>query len=473
MVKRFTLLFCAFLFSLHAFSQEPPGPDIVTELVPLPVAKNTGEKPQSKVWTHACKTWTVLADAEGTHLWRLDDTKWTRVLTLSSITYNADCKVVGNVAHVLLYRGKDLIYLTSLEHVPAQNTYRFWSKRPEPSSLRLDRGAETATIDIDSKGRMWLASDATSSVEVRWSDSPYTTWSDPITLATEVTEDDIAAVVAMPGKVGVMWSNLNKQRFGFRTHTDGADPTAWSEDEVPASQSALNVGLGMADDHLNLAIADDGTLYCAVKTEYNKEGYPRIALLVRRPSGTWDDLYEVSQSGTRPIVILNEEIGKLKVIYTNSQEHGGNIVYKESAAPSIAFGPVRTLIDGSYNNVTSSKANYKSDAVVLASNETHAVGVQISDGIPPEVCPVYMDWTAYPNPFSSKTAVYFSLLEGGQYTMVLYDSKGAQLDLKQGDAVAGEINKIEFDGENLPRGLYFVRVKSQERSQTMKLVLSK
>ena len=60
----------------------------------------------------------------------------------------------------------------------------------------------------------------------------------------------------------------------------------------------------MADDHLNFAVASDTTLYAAVKTSYDTAGFPKIALLIRRPTGggpggTWDDLYEVDQSGTQ------------------------------------------------------------------------------------------------------------------------------------------------------------------------------
>ena len=36
------------------------------------------------------------------------------------------------------------------------------------------------------------------------------------------------------------------------------------------------------------AVAADGTLYAAVKTSYDSSGYPKIALLVRRPNGVWD-----------------------------------------------------------------------------------------------------------------------------------------------------------------------------------------
>ena len=55
----------------------------------------------------------------------------------------------------------------------------------------------------------------------------------------------------------------------------------------------------MADDHLNVAVAVDGTLYAAVKTSYDTAGQTKIALLVRRPSGVWDNLYEIDQAGTR------------------------------------------------------------------------------------------------------------------------------------------------------------------------------
>ena len=118
----------------------------------------------------------------------------------------------------------------------------------------------------------------------------------------------------------------------------------------------------MADDHLNMKVAADGTLYAAVKTSYDTGGYPLMALLVRRPGGTWDNLYAVDTSGgTRPIVALNEAAGTVRVIYT-----GSGIVYKESPVSSISFGSAQTLISGSVNNATSTKQNWTNSLVVLA-----------------------------------------------------------------------------------------------------------
>src|SRR6059036_3769513 len=122
----------------------------------------------------------------------------------------------------------------------------------------------------------------------------------------------------------------------------------------------------MADDHLNVAVASDGTLYAAVKTSYDTSGFPLIALLVRRPDGTWDDLYHVDTIGTRGIVLLNEPADLIRVVYTTSSS-GGNILYRDSLMSAIGFGARKTLIKGTLNNATSTKENWTNQLVVIAS----------------------------------------------------------------------------------------------------------
>ena len=366
-------------------------PPVNTPLTALSITANTGEKPQSKVWTHDGRWWCVLPNSSGTWIWRLDGTTWTSVYQLSTSTsVKADVKSTGSAVHVLLYNGTSSA-LASAEYVTSTQTYQAWTPRPGNVAITLDSGVETATLDIDSQGRMWLASDETDEIMVRYSDSPYSSWSAPFSLVTGINSDDICAVTALPnGTIGVLWSNQTTQRFGFRAHVDGASPTVWSADEVPASQSALNVGLGMGDDHLNFAVASDATLYAAVKTSYDTGGFVKIALLVRRPSGTWDNLYEVDQAGTRGICLLNEGTGTVSVIYT-SVEGSGDIVYKESPISTIAFPPARsTLMSGAFNEVTSTRQNVAGSVVILASTTSgplQAVGVlrSSSDVSPPSV----------------------------------------------------------------------------------------
>ncbi|TPE44237.1 T9SS type A sorting domain-containing protein [Pontibacter mangrovi] len=385
-MRNFTLLLCCvLLLHANAFAQFAS----IQPLTPLTVSATTADKPQSKVWEYAGSFWTVLPNSSGTHLWRLIDDTWEEALFLSSATdMRADCKIVGNVAHILIFKGKNS-ELVSLEFDQEQDNYKLWSLRSATAAITLDNSAETATIDIDGTGRMWLAYSGNQSsgkkrIYARWSVPPYSNWNstNKHTFPEEISSDDICAVIAMPGKIGVLWSNQLTKRFGFSTHTDGTDADTWSQDEMPgATQAADNIGGGMADDHLNMAVADDGTLYCAVKTSYDNGDYPEIILLVRRPDGTWDDLYEVTHRGTRPIVLLNQEASKVVVVYTLS-DGGDNIAYKDSPTDNIAFGQEHILMSGgSYNNVTSTKANYSGQTVILASSGLQAFGVRASDPI--------------------------------------------------------------------------------------------
>jgi hypothetical protein len=341
----------------------------ITTLQNISTSQDTGEKPQSKMFEYAGQWWTVMPNSTGTWVFRLDGTSWTptqQITTNRSV--HADVKVVGDLAHVLLYGGSSSQLATLQYDSGPDNRFEPWSLRPQLVNVALSSGVETATLDVDSTGRMWIASDASSTVEVRYSDGLYTSFSAPITVASGISSDDISAVIAMPGnKLGVFWSNQSTDRFGFRVHSDGDAPGVWSADERPASQSALNVGAGMADDHMHLAVASDGTLYAAVKTSYDKSGYPKMALLVRRPNGTWDNLYEVDGGGTRPVIALSEAAGKLIIAYT-SNEGGGDIYYRESPLGTINLSPRKVLINGGVNNVTTTKST-TTDSIAFMADE--------------------------------------------------------------------------------------------------------
>jgi hypothetical protein len=348
-------------------------------LTDFSVSQGTGEKPQSKVWEYADQWWTVMPSSAGAAVWRLDGTTWTRTVQLSTNNnVTADVKAVGGLTHVLLFDG-DASQLASIEYDGAGN-YVPWTMRPQLVGVPLS-GAETATIDVDTTGRLWVAADNGSLVQVRYSDGLYQSWSSPITVASGIGSDDISVITALPnGTVGVLWSNQNTKRFGYRYHVDGAAPNDWSIAEVPASAAALNTGGGMADDHLNVAVAADGTLYAAVKTSYDSGGQTKIGLIVRRPNGQWDNaLYPVDTSGTRPIVLLNEAAGKLIVAYAAS-EGTANIVYRETSLASISFGPRQTMIGGSIQNVSSTKQNFSDEVALIASNGGTVKSVLFSFG---------------------------------------------------------------------------------------------
>jgi hypothetical protein len=351
--------------------------ETVTRLGGIRISTTTADKPQSKVWHHDGRWWTILASTSvtptGTWLWRLgSDGRWTNVLRLSaSTTARADVKPVGELAHVLLF---DLgsSALATLEYLSGDDTYRLWAVRPTRTPIKLG-ASETATIDVDTTGRMWLATESGAKVLVYYSDFPYRSFAGPVTLASNIATDDITVVTALPRpsppRIGVFWSNQRTNLFAFRQHVDGADPGTWSADERPAQQSALDVGHGLADDHMNVKVGSDGTLFVAVKTSYDTRGFPLIALLVRRPNGRWDDLHQVDDVGTRPIVLLNEPADLVRVVYSASADAPSDVLYRDSSIAHIGFGSRRTLMDGGFRNPTSAKADWTDEVVVLAGGQ--------------------------------------------------------------------------------------------------------
>lgn len=384
--KYIGLLILTFIVANSVYGQEFNSEDscatiVITPLQDLEISANTGQKPQSKVWFHDDIWWAVFPNANGIKLWQLVDTKWINVLHLSdSINTAADIKAIGDVTHILLYQGWDS-QLVSVEYNAKNRSYQLWSVQPNVVGIHLERAGETATIDVDSSGRMWLASDDETEIHVRWSDSPYEVWSNPITIATGISNDDICVVSTFPnGSTGVLWSNQKTKRFGFRLHENNTTPENWSADEIPASGSAISLKDGMADDHLNIAVASDGTLYAVVKTSYDTEGYPLIALLVRRQSGKWDKLYNVDDEGTRGVVLINEDEDCLMVIYSSPSER--KIVCKRSGTKQISFGARSTLMNSineieRINNVTSTKQNFNNEIVIMASEPGIVRGVRL------------------------------------------------------------------------------------------------
>jgi hypothetical protein len=462
-----------------------------TPLDPVSVTADTGEKPQSKVWRHAGAWWCVLSKDSGSWILKLQGTQWIEVLNISASTStNADAKVAGDIVHILLYQGTTS-QLASAEYVAATGLYQPWTLRPTLSPINLDSFVETATIDIDSQDRMWLASDGLRAINIRYSDPRYATWSAPITIESSVSTDDICVVTAIPsGLIGVMWSNQLTKRFGFKTHMDGADPNTWSADEVPASQSANDyIGDGMADDHINVAVASDGTLYAAVKTEYGTPGFPVLALLVRHPGGAWDDLYDVTQSpsATRPIVLLNETTDTLTVVYRSREEDDDDdrcIDYRQSETSFISFTPEETLIDIELNNPTSTKQNVSEEAVVLASTDVVVHGVLWIPGSPTtgiaELTPNFDFELAQnrPNPFNPTTTISFEILERTHVNLSIFDPLGRRIltliDAPRGPGVSEVVwDGTDANGIQVSSGVYFYRLQTAKSARTKKMLLLK
>jgi hypothetical protein len=80
----------------------------------------------------------------------------------------------------------------------------------------------------------------------------------------------------------------------------------------------------------------------------------------------------------------------------------------------------------------------------------------------------------YPNPFNPVTNIGFVLGRTQTARLAVYDIMGREVAvLFNGQAEAGKLYQLSFDGANQTSGIYFYRLQSSERTQIRKMVLSK
>jgi hypothetical protein len=79
----------------------------------------------------------------------------------------------------------------------------------------------------------------------------------------------------------------------------------------------------------------------------------------------------------------------------------------------------------------------------------------------------------YPNPFNPSTSINFSIPNKANVSIKVFDLLGSQIaELVNGEIEAGSYN-IEFNATNLPSGIYFYKIQSNNFSETKKMILLK
>ncbi len=85
----------------------------------------------------------------------------------------------------------------------------------------------------------------------------------------------------------------------------------------------------------------------------------------------------------------------------------------------------------------------------------------------------YFKTKNYPNPFNPTTTINYTLKNATYVRITVYDRLGREIVvLVDENQSEGEYN-VEFDGSNLPSGIYFYRIKTSEKIEVRKMVLAK
>ena len=288
-------------------------------------------------------------------------------------------------------------------------------------------------IDKDTTGMLWATWIQNSQVHVSHTNGSDSSWVTPYVLpgpGTTVNIDDISSVIhfqqaGQTGRIGVMWSNQNDSKVYFAMHVDGAADTVWD-----SSKTALQ-GPGDADDHINLkSVQSDGSgkVYAAIKTSHSSSSAPLIMALVFNPAtGTWSNTVagRVSDSHTRPIIVIDDEHDVAHVVMTGPQppdtsgQNGGTIYDKTAPLGTMAFATgvgtpiIRDADVPDMNDATSTKQNVSSTTglVILAGNDTtnrYWWSFDPLGGTPPPANPPVAAFSATPTSGPAPLAVTFT-----------------------------------------------------------------
>ncbi|QYG92259.1 DUF4214 domain-containing protein [Iamia sp. SCSIO 61187] len=240
---------------------------------------------------------------------------------------------------------------------------------------------ESATMDVDSTGAVWVAWAQSGQVLWQRSTDGGATFSAPAALTVDhatPTVDDIASLVAYGDRVGIMWGDqsVGDDGYWFTSTAAGSGAATWT-----ASEAAF-VGTNRGDDHISLK-AVGGQIVAAVKTRVGLSNNTLVALLTRSATGTWaaTSAWAGITEATRPVVTVDttNNVAHLFATLPNGTTTAHQGVYHKStplAAPSFtpaAQGtPVMTRTGGNIADVTSTKQGVTatSELVVLAADNT-------------------------------------------------------------------------------------------------------
>jgi hypothetical protein len=371
------------------------------------VVRPSENKPQSKLWFLDGSWWALMVSAGG-QLVRIHELMPDHTWRDTGVT--VDDRVDGT-GDALWSAADGKLFVATRSKTANLKVARFsydtvsrtWSGDAGFPVAVTTGGSESATIDRDSTGRLWVTYTRSSRIWVAHSDPSGLTWTAgfmPNVPDVVLKGDDLSTLIAFGTSMGVMWSDQQSGAFRFAIHEDGDPDNVWRVED------ALS-GPNLADDHLNIKqLSGDaqGRLFAAVKTSVGDvagvdPNSTQTLVLVRTPGpggvGAWSEVPAgtVADDHTRPILMIDQTNQELYFIAT-APVTGGDIYYKKTSLANPSFAPGRgaKFVDSSalVNNASGSKdpVTAQTGMVVLAVAEgqkryVHAEMALAGGGAPP------------------------------------------------------------------------------------------
>ncbi len=79
----------------------------------------------------------------------------------------------------------------------------------------------------------------------------------------------------------------------------------------------------------------------------------------------------------------------------------------------------------------------------------------------------------YPNPFNPTTTISFTLPDATSVELTVYDRLGREVTQLLNSSLSAGTHTADFTASDYPSGIYFYRIKTPERTEVRKMILSK
>ncbi|MDX1412844.1 MAG: Calx-beta domain-containing protein [Candidatus Promineifilaceae bacterium] len=374
------VLILAYVSTVYGGTPLNPGPGYQDYSYADPdfdVKDPTGEKPESKLWWNDGYWWgSMYVPATnsfhihrlqwGTQTWvdtgvKLDDLRdpLDREMTKADTLWDEANQKLYVASHAFKKNStpadeKNYARLFRYSYIEATQTYSLDAEFQGPPFVAINQDkTETITIDKDSTGRLWTTyvsrpTSAPGGFQVYVNTSAGgglandSSWGTPFGLpapvpvtATQVVTDDVSTLVALPGKIGVVWTNQSaaiSNTVHIALHSDGSNPTTgWQY--IPYT---LPAGVQI-DDHLaikSIAVNPNGQMFVAMKLKGANPTDPGIGVVAMDTDGTisFHEYSKDSENDTRPILVI-DETANLLYVFVSGKDGGSKICYKTLAIP--------------------------------------------------------------------------------------------------------------------------------------------
>lgn len=85
----------------------------------------------------------------------------------------------------------------------------------------------------------------------------------------------------------------------------------------------------------------------------------------------------------------------------------------------------------------------------------------------------YFDAKNYPNPFNPTTTISYNLKENALVKLTIYDRLGREVKVLVDESQGAGTHTVEFNASSLPSGIYFYRIKANDKTEVKKMIFAK